>query len=298
MNMPTLQRQTRGAIAIIAAMAIWSSLGIFIRLANASAPALVCYSALVALVIQSGMLCVSRKLRGHLPTPKAALPLLILGPVTLANTVAFFYALKLTSIANALTTHYLAPVLVAILASVFLKERFGMRLIMAISLSTAGLIIIVGLSPAEFLLDLKQGGANAQGIAAGAASAAAYATLIILARVLAQGHHPFTLTIFQNVMMAGLLLPFVEPLQASDLITVLIMGSVHSTIAPVLYFVGLRHVEAAKAAILGYLEPVCAVTLGALILNELPSKGAIAGGILILISGAMVISNGNGRKSS
>ena len=70
-----------------------------------------------------------------------------------------------------------------------------------------------------------------------------------------------------------------------------VMGIVHSTIAPVLYFRGLREVTANRAAILGYLEPVCAIILGVFFLGEVVSYKTILGGSMILFSGYLTIKN-------
>jgi drug/metabolite transporter (DMT)-like permease len=67
------------------------------------------------------------------------------------------------------------------------------------------------------------------------------------------------------------------------------MGVVHSTIAPVLYYRGLRDVSASRTAVLGYLEPLCAILLGMLILHEMPGIRSLYGGILIISSGYLTI---------
>jgi drug/metabolite transporter (DMT)-like permease len=67
------------------------------------------------------------------------------------------------------------------------------------------------------------------------------------------------------------------------------MGIVHSTIAPVLYFRGFKAVTANRAAILGYLEPVCAILLGALFLEEGVTCKTVVGGGIILFSGYLTV---------
>jgi drug/metabolite transporter (DMT)-like permease len=67
------------------------------------------------------------------------------------------------------------------------------------------------------------------------------------------------------------------------------MGVVHSTIAPVLYYRGLRDVIATRTAVLGYLEPLCAILLAMFFLHEMPDIRSLYGGILILFSGYLSI---------
>jgi drug/metabolite transporter (DMT)-like permease len=67
------------------------------------------------------------------------------------------------------------------------------------------------------------------------------------------------------------------------------MGVVHSTIAPVLYYRGLRDVNATRTAVLGYLEPLCAILLAMFFLHERPDIRSLYGGILILFSGYLTV---------
>jgi drug/metabolite transporter (DMT)-like permease len=66
-------------------------------------------------------------------------------------------------------------------------------------------------------------------------------------------------------------------------------GIMHSTIAPLLYYSALRKVMAQHAAILGYMEPLAAIPLAFFFLSETPAPLALAGGVLILFSGYLVI---------
>ncbi|HXX58994.1 MAG TPA: DMT family transporter, partial [Thermodesulfovibrionales bacterium] len=99
--------------------------------------------------------------------------------------------------------------------------------------------------------------------------------------------HPLFMTLWQNLVIVAVLLPFVRvPDDLRSLfLACAVMGIVHSTVAPVLYFKGLQRVTANKAAILGYLEPVSAILLGALFLGETITSRNILGGTLILLSG-------------
>jgi drug/metabolite transporter (DMT)-like permease len=66
-------------------------------------------------------------------------------------------------------------------------------------------------------------------------------------------------------------------------------GILHSTLAPLLYYSALRKVMAQHAAILGYMEPLAAIPIAFFFLSEAPAPLALAGGVLILFSGYLVI---------
>jgi drug/metabolite transporter (DMT)-like permease len=72
----------------------------------------------------------------------------------------------------------------------------------------------------------------------------------------------------------------------------LVTGLFHSSLASLLYFSALRRVLAQHAAILGYMEPLCAIPLAFFFLSETPTLITLFGGILILVSGYMVIHYG------
>ena len=275
---------------IIAAILLWSSIGLVIRFSGMPVHLLIFFSCIISLTLLSFFFLKS-SLRENLPRGRYVLYLILAGAVSLLNSFTFFYAYQNTTIANAVLTHYTAPVVVAILAPIFLKERLTIIIFVAITLSTAGLWIMLDISLTEFLALLFAGDKNTLGIIAGLVSGIAYGILIIILRFFAQKFNPIVITFFQSASIALILLPFVEiPANfTSALWAFVLMGVVHSTIAPLLYFRGLREVTANRSAILGYLEPVCAIILGILFLSEAVTYKIVIGGILILLSGYLTI---------
>jgi drug/metabolite transporter (DMT)-like permease len=206
---------------------------------------------------------------------------MILGCFSLLNTFTYFYAFKHTSIANAVLTHYTAPVIVAFLAPLFLREITTKKIVIAIIIASTGLwIMLDGLT-------LKEG--QMAGVMAGLASGLAYAIIIIFLRIQAQNFNPLVLSFFTNFFIAILLSPFIREIPFHALWSFLIMGIVHSTIAPILYYKGLQYVTANRAAVLGYMEPVGAIILGMIFLKECPSVISFIGGALIIFSGYLTL---------
>jgi drug/metabolite transporter (DMT)-like permease len=205
----------------------------------------------------------------------------ILGFFSFLNTFTYFYAFKHTTIANSVLTHYTAPVIVAFLAPLFLKEVITRKIAIAIIIASIGLwIMLDGFS-------LKEN--QMAGIMAGLASGLAYAIIIIFLRIQSQNFNPLVLAFFTNVTITILLLPFIREFPLKALWSYLFMGIVHSTIAPILYFKGLQHVTANRAAVLGYIEPVGAIIFGIIFLSEHPSSISLVGGALIIFSGYLTL---------
>ncbi len=279
-------------LKIITAIFIWSSLGIFIRKIDLPNEGIIFYTAVIAgtlqfiLLLSSGLL---RTLRDSAANIRSNL-LLIISPVCfLANTMLFYYAFRHTTIANAVLTHYTAPVFVAILAPLLLKENIRRTTWIAIILSSLGLWFIFSGTPAG--TEVSHGSREGLGIMAGALSGLAYAFLILIVRKIASLYPSLLIIFIQNGIVAILLLPFVfnmeVPLQAWPYLVT--MGILHSTVAPLLYVQGFKSVTANEAAILGYFEPVGAIVLALVFLHELPGLIALTGGILILYSGYMIL---------
>jgi len=265
---------------IIAAILIWSSLGIIVRFANTQLTYTIFFPALVALIAQSTILF-STKEHKNIPEIKKIPYLLLIGPVFILNSLSFYYAFTHTTIANAVFTHYTAPIFVAMLAPLLLRESIDRLVIIAIILSTVGLLLMFH----EFSLSEQ----HMKGIASGVFSGLMYALLIILGRALAQRFTPLVITVFQNLVVVLILLPFIKDVPFNILGYFLLLGLVHSTAAPLMYIRGLQEVKATTAAILGYIEPVGAMIFAFIAFREIPPVMSFVGGALILYSGYLTI---------
>jgi drug/metabolite transporter (DMT)-like permease len=269
-----------GYLYILLAIFLWSSQGVVVRMSGVEVHILLFYSQAISVILQ-GLIVSQKKYRAEIIGLKKISYPFILGIFLMLNNLAFFYAFQNTTIANAVLTHYTAPIIVAFLAAVFLGEKVTVRLVTAIAVASTGLWI---------LLDgFSLGAAQGYGIAAGLVSGLSYAIIIILSRSYARHFSPVVLSFLANTCIVAMLLPFIRvfPLQAWR--SLLIMGIVHSTFAPILYFKGLQTVTANRAAVLGYLEPVSAILFSMLFLNEIPHMYSFFGGVLILFSGYLTI---------
>ncbi len=277
-----------GYLKIISAILIWSSLGIFVRKSGLTITGVIFYPAVIAALFQLVLLLTRNQLiptKGSQRSTKN-IGLLLLIPVCFAaNSLFFYYAFTHTTITNAVLTHYTAPIFVAFMAPVFLKERIMKTAWFAITLSSIGLWIMLD--------GISFGSLQWNGIAAGVTSGLAYAFLILIIRGIASKYPALFIIFIQNAIVSCILLPFVfkEHIALPSLYYVAFMGIVHSTIAPFLYVQGIRTVKANEAAILGYFEPIGAIILALLFLHEVPGMKELLGGALILYAGFMIIKN-------
>ncbi len=272
------------SIYILLAIFLWSSLGVVVRLSGVEIHILIFYSVAVSIIVQ-GIILSRKGYRKKIPVINKLKYPIILGFFSLLNTFTYFYAFKHTTIANAVLTHYIAPVIVAFLAPLLLREVITRRLIIVILMASIGLWIMLD----GFSLQEDQ----TIGIMAGLFSGLTYAIIVVFVRMYARNFNPLVLTFFSNAAIAVMLVPFVREVPLNAVWSFLLMGIVHSTIAPILYYKGLQYVTANKAAVLGYLEPVCAIIFSILFLNEMPGINSLIGGVLIIFSGYLTL-KGNG----
>lgn len=265
---------------ILLAIFLWSSLGIVVRLSGVDVHVLIFYAVVVSLIVQ-GIILSGKNYRKTIPGIKKLRYPILIGFVSLLNTFSYFYAFKNTTIANAVLTHYIAPVLVAFLATFFLKEKITRNIIFALIIASAGLWIMLN------GFTLKEG--HTAGIIAGIFSGFTYAAIVILLRIYSKDFNPLVMSFFANLVIALMLAPLIREFPLHALWSFLLMGIVHSTIAPILYFKGLQSVTANKTAVLGYLEPVMAIIFSMIFLNEVPGQNSIIGGILIILSGYLTL---------
>jgi len=273
-----------GSFHIVSAILIWSSLGIFVRLLSLPVHIIIFYSALTSAIITGGIIFIYGR-RNFLPDAKGMLFLGFVGPLNLMNVFTFFYAYKRTTVANTILTHYIAPILVAFMAPVFLKERLTRNILIGIVVATTGLWIMVGADIGALFSGLENANGNTAGIISGLFSGVAYALLIIMFRANSKRFNPLAQAFVLNSVMSLLLLPFVREFPLHAMHWLILMGIVHSTIAPFLYLKGLQTVAANRAAVLGYFEPVGAIFFGVILLSEYPSLKGLLGGALILAAG-------------
>jgi len=276
-----------GPLRIGAAMAIWSTWGLAVRWLPISPWALTGYVGVVA-ALAAAILWVRG---GGAPRdlwPRGyRLALLFMGLLFLVNNVCFLTAYEKTTVANAVLTHYTAPVFVAVLAPLALRERVLPVTPLALLLAAVGMgLLLPGVR-------LTWEDRHLQGLALGTLSGLAYAALIVLARAMSLRVAALPLLFTQNLVIATVLAPGLillgPSVSAGTWGVLLVLGTVHATGGGLLYLAGLRRVSAQTAAILGYLEPVLAAALGAAFLSEPLGPASLAGGSLILVGGALVV---------
>jgi drug/metabolite transporter (DMT)-like permease len=229
-------------------------------------------------------------LREHPGTrrPLAAWALLGLsGVLDALNALFFFWAMQTTTLAVAVLTHYLAPILVAFLAPWLAKERVTRRTFTAVAIAVTGLFVL--------LEPWRDGsGGIGRGAALGLTSALFFAaSLLTLKRV---GRHFGPAEVLAWHMPTALVtLAFFLPSHplaiAKEAYGWLFVGALGpGALAGILFFRGLARVEASRASVLMLLEPLTAVLVGVLVWKEVPRPLSALGAVLVLFGAYQVLS--------
>lgn len=286
--MPKIEK---GYWQVIAAMLIWGSVGIFVRLAEQAAPVIVFFRVSIACAALGFYLWFKKEkldLGRHWR-------LAILSGVTISlNWLFYFKAIQTTTIGNAVLTYYMAPIFSIIWANLFLGEKLEKRALYALGLSACGIVLMM--SGYEFSLTSS----DFVGILYGLTGATFYSLVVVMAKYMAI-KKPTHLVIVQMAVASIIFLPqmLITPftLTLPSVTALAIMGLVHSALALGIYFTGLKSVKVQHAGILSYTDPVSALLLAYLVFGEQPTLFTALGGAVVLAASYLVVVPVQGNQS-
>ena len=177
----------------------------------------------------------------------------------------------------------LSPVLVAVLAAVFLKEKATPALGVGLLVAFGG-VVLIATSTSD------AGNRDPFGVVLCLISAAAYAVSLILQKPLVARLPAIEVTWIACTVGAIACLPFAGDLvtdarasSAADLGWVVFLGVFPTAIAFSTYAFALSHMSAGNLAVTTYLVPPITVLLSWVLLSETPPVMAYVGGVLALV---------------
>lgn len=269
-------------LMLIASMAIFGTLGPFVRNIPVSSGELALYRAILAAVLIGCFLLVTKQ---HIPFSKIKreIPLLLASGMAMGiNWILLFEAYKYTTVSVATLSYYFAPVIVTVVCPILFKEKLTGKQIVCFAMSTLGLVMITGIGELG-------GNRNSIGILFGLGAAVFYAFVVLVNKFIknVEGLHR---TFLQFLAAVVILLPYVifsgsislGSLSPISWINLFVVGLVHTGITYCMYFASLKELPGQKAAILSYIDPLVAVIISVTILGESMTLWQGIGGFLIL----------------
>ncbi len=279
-----------GVLAVAAAASIWGTLGIFAKMLYAEG---VSFEALVAFRATVGWMAVLAFLLitgGARRLKVLGWDLAFLVPLGVIGIGAFyllyFYTVQESTVGTAAILLYSSPAFVVVLARLFLGEALGPVKVVALLLTTFGILLVVGAyAPASLEVSPTV-------LATGLLSGLTYGLYSIFGRPVAGRLCPPVILSYALFFGAALLVIAALPtlgtlagLSFGSYALLAMLAVVHTTLAFVLYTFGLGRLGAGRAAIVATVEPVVAGTLGTVLLGEDLTVPKVVGGVLV-ISGA------------
>ena len=269
-------------LMLILSMAVFGTLGPFVRNIPVSSGELALYRAVLAALLIAAYLAVTGQ---NIPFAqiKKEVPLLLASGVAMGiNWILLFEAYRYTTVSAATLAYYFAPVIVTVVCPILFHEKLTGKQILCFIMSTLGLVLITGTG-------CLRGGSDGIGILFGLGAAVFYAAVILLNKFIknVDGIHR---TFLQFLAAIVTLTPYVlltggvtlGSLNGTGWINLLIVGLIHTGVTYCLYFSAIKSLPGQKAAILSYIDPLVAVLISVTVLGEAMTPQQLAGGVLIL----------------
>jgi drug/metabolite transporter (DMT)-like permease len=279
-----VRRHTLGSLLIAGCALSWGFIGILVREVDLPAMTLVFFRVALSAGAVGLALVVSGR-RDLLRRPPREV--VALGVLLAIHWSLYFAAIKQTSVASAVLITYAAPIFMALLAPLVIREHVPALSIGALAVSMIGITVIS--------LSGGSGGEEVRALGVGFAVFAAitYAFMIVLLKRWAADIHPTTVIVWQEGVAAVVLAPALlftnyHSFGAADLGYLLLMSVLLTGLTGVIYVGALRWVPATTAGILAYMEPVSAALLAAAILGEALTPAIAIGGAAIVAAGVAV----------
>ena len=265
-------------------MAIFGSIGIFRRYIPLTSSSLAFFRGILGAMFLFIVAKIQKKQINHHIGIRKILWLVITGAVMGVNWMFLFEAYNYTTVATATLCYYMQPTIVILLSPLFFKETITAKKWICVILSIIGMIFVSGLIESG-IPPLSE----SKGILFGIGAALFYATVVIMNKKL-PGLDAYEKTIIQLLSAAVILIPYLLISRQSFhvewtptvIVMLLIVGFVHTGVAYVLYFGSMDGVKAQTVAIFSYLDPIMALLLSTIILNERMTVFGIVGAILII----------------
>lgn len=276
-----------GCLAVAVASVIWGSNGVIVNHVFLPSHTIAFFRVFFAtLALWLGVLLTQRwrdmRVRG------AWRILVILGLLLALGWAFLFQAMKLIPIGNAVLLNYTAPVFVALLAPIILRERVRRTTLYALALSVAGILLISSTQ------DFQVHDLSLLGVVSALSAGFLYALFVVFAKKTLTNLSGYSVALysysFSSVFLVPSLVQVDLSISLSSWLLLVLLGVFNTAFAVTLYLRGLRLIKAQEAAVLTYIEPASAVGFGYLLLAQQPTPTMIVGGLLILSAGYIVAS--------
>ncbi len=271
---------------LIASMLIFGTIGVFVRYINMPSGFIAMIRGVLGVAFAIIAAFISKK-RPNCSAIRSNLGILIYcGAAIGVNWILLFEAYRYTTVAIATLSYYTAPIFVLLISPALLGERINLKKILCVFFAIVGMTLVSGV--------FERGISSASeiyGILFGLSAALLYASVTVMNRKLV-GISASERTAPQLFFATLVIIPYTlifedvpkEAFTKTAIFMLIILGIVHTGVAYMLYFSSIKGLNASTVAIFGYVDPIVAVILSALLLKEQISPLALIGAALIILS--------------
>ena len=278
-----MNRKTSARMMLISSMAIFGTIGLFVRKIGVSSGEIALYRAALATILIGLYLLISKQ-KIVVSNFKRDIPILLASGIAMGfNWILLFEAYRYTTVSIATLSYYFAPVIVTIACPILFHEKMKTKQWICFAMSTLGIVLITGIG------DVTAGSNHVIGILFGLGAACLYATVILLNKYI-KGVGGIQRTFLQFIAAMIVLIPYVTftsgvTISKLDKVgwgALLMVGILHTGVTYCMYFSALKELPGQTTAILSYIDPLVAILLSVFVLHEQMTVIQIVGGLLIL----------------
>ena len=283
-----------GILAALSAGIVWGLLGFFVRTSDnlgISPMQLTCLRYIMIFAIVCVYIMV-RNMKLFKVDRRTVFILLLMGLIgTILNSVTYLESMTLISLSLSSVLQYVAPFFVILISVPLLKEKLTLNKILAVIGAFVGSILCTGV-----LTD--PGSMNLWGIFLAALSGFCFSVYTVGSKILSKdGYSVSTVLLYTSLICWVGLAPFCDlpgafdlMIHSTDALLIVIGMGLFVTLLPfVLFNYSLTKIEAGKASILTYAEPLAATVIGLIIYGEGVGIDTATGITLILL--ALIVIN-------
>ena len=222
--------------------------------------------------------CKYKKINLNVIHLKTHIPLIISSLFMAAHWVTYFYALKLSNVALGMLSLFTFPVITALLEPLFLKSKFNPTHLVL------GIMVLIGVSilAPEFNIESS----DVRGIIFGLFSALCYSIRILILKQHVNNYHGSMLMFYQTTVITIVLFPVLFFMDISGFQSqfpyLLLLALLTTAVGHSLMVHSLKFFSASTATIISSIQPVFGIIIAIIVVDEIPNKNTIWGGLLII----------------
>lgn len=236
-----------------------------------------------AVVVYAGARGEMNRLRPHSASRQA-----VRSTLDLTNNICVVVALRHISLPLFYILVFMAPLVITVLAGIFLREKIGAGKAAAIVTGFAGVVVAVNPFGTS-----RQG--DWIGYGACMVCVACFSVNMVWSRVLTRTETAESLTFFSGLVMAvagfGAMAWRAQPIEGHWLVALLAMG-LFCAIGSISFFVALKHTTASTVSQYHYTQLLTGSAVSYLIWKQLPTASMMIGGTFIIGAGLYVAVHG------